>query len=141
MSTTHLVVPGRYDRLAEITEFVAQAAGEAGLDDSAAYYCQVAVDEACTNIIMHGYEGEDRGTIDVTCTSEPGELTIVLEDQARPFDSQAVKTPDINRAFDELEIGGLGVHLMRTMMDEVDFQARASGNRLVMVKRGAGHAN
>lgn len=130
-----LSVPGRYDRLEQICDFVAQAAQEAGLDETAINRCQLAVDEACTNIIEHGYEGEDKGQIDITCETAPGELVIKIHDHARPFNPGLVPQPKLEAAVEDLSIGGLGIYFMRQVMDAVEFLYENNGNTLVLVKR------
>jgi anti-sigma regulatory factor (Ser/Thr protein kinase) len=130
-----LTVPGRYDRLEQICDFVMQAAEEAGLNDREAARCQLAVDEACTNIIEHGYEGEDRGMIEVACEGGAGELVITIQDWARRFDPGAVPDPKLNVSVEEMGIGGLGLYFMRQVMDAVEFSYENGGNRLVLMKR------
>ena len=137
MDDRKLVVPGRYDRLETICNFVVQSAGEAGLDESDQFHCQIAVDEACTNIIEHAYEGEDRGRIEIVCHLEPGELTITLKDQGKPFDPDSIPPPQVPAAIDDMAVGGLGLFFMRKVMDEVNFSSGRSGNKLVLVKRSA----
>jgi serine/threonine-protein kinase RsbW len=135
MSESRLIVPARYDRIKQICTFVVEAAEIAGLDESAVFHCQIAVDEACTNIIEHGYEGEDKGQIEVVCQSDPGALTIELRDQAKPFDASQVPDPKLNLSIEDTAIGGLGVYFMKKMMDEVSFTHTKGTNSLVMVKR------
>jgi serine/threonine-protein kinase RsbW len=119
----------------QVCDFVGQAALEAGLGDVAAGRCQLAVDEACTNIIEHGYEGEDRGSIEVTADPRDGELVITIQDHAKFFDARQVPQPNLNVTLDELKVGGLGLHFMRQVMDAVEFSYQDGGNRLVLVKR------
>ena len=135
MVETTLLVPGRFDRLETITDFVARAARLAGLNESSVYHCELAADEAYSNIIMHAYGGEDRGDIQLTCQCEPGTLTIIFEDHGRPFDSGSIKAPDLSGPLEGLAEGGLGVHLMRQLMDEVKFDPGRDQNRLTLVKR------
>jgi serine/threonine-protein kinase RsbW len=135
MSESRLIVPARYDRIKQICTFVVEAAEIAGLDESAVFHCQIAVDEACTNIIEHGYEGEDKGQIEVVCQTDSGALKIELRDQARPFDASTLPEPKLNLAIDETAVGGLGVYFMKKMMDEVSFSHRDGTNSLLMVKR------
>jgi serine/threonine-protein kinase RsbW len=130
-----LTVPGRYDRLEQICDFVMQAAAEAGLSESEASRCQLAVDEACTNIIEHGYEGEDRGVIQIGCDVGGGELTITLQDWAKRFDPTTVPEPKLNAPVEDLGIGGLGIYFMRQIMDAVEFSYENGSNKLVLVKR------
>ena len=130
-----LTVPGRYDRLEQICEFVAGVAVEAGLDETAINRCQLAVDEACTNIIEHGYGGENVGVIDITCKAGHGELMIKIHDHAPPFDPADVPQPNLDAALDEMKIGGLGVYFMRQVMDVVEFSYENGGNTLTLIKR------
>jgi serine/threonine-protein kinase RsbW len=135
MSVSRLVVPARYDRIKQVCSFVVDAAEIAGLDESAVFHCQIAVDEACTNIIEHGYRGEDKGQIEVVCHVTPGSLKIELLDQAPPFDVTQAPEPELNKSIDETTIGGLGIYFMKKTMDEVHFEHTHGTNRLVLVKR------
>jgi serine/threonine-protein kinase RsbW len=136
-----LKVPGRFDRLEQISKFVEQAGLEAGLDDTAICRCQLAVDEACTNIIEHAYEGEGRGNIEILCDSSPGELTITIEDQGKPFDPDSVPQPKLHTNLDDMQVGGLGLYFMRQVMDAVEFSYDRGSNKLVLVKRRDGTAS
>ena len=138
MSESRLVVPARYDRIKQVCDFVEAAADAAGLDEMSKFHCQMAVDEACTNIIEHGYQGEDRGQIETLCSAAPGVLRIELRDQARPFEFNKVPEPKLNAPLEESTVGGLGVHFIKKMMDEVTFSREKGTNHLVMVKRKTG---
>jgi anti-sigma regulatory factor (Ser/Thr protein kinase) len=137
MSESRLIVPARYDRIKQICSFVVDAANVAGLDESSTFQCQIAVDEACTNIIEHGYEGEDKGRIEVVCDTTPGMLKIELLDQAPPFDPDAVPEPELGASLEDMKIGGLGIYFMKKMMDEVSFSRANGTNRLTLLKRRA----
>ncbi len=86
--------PGRYDSLAVIGEFIRGMAHKAGLGNFAAYTVEMAVDEACSNIIEHAYGGEDRGEIFFTCKVNKQGLTIILEDYGKPFDPEIIAEPE-----------------------------------------------
>jgi anti-sigma regulatory factor (Ser/Thr protein kinase) len=132
-----LHVPGQFDRLEQISKFVEQSGLEAGLDETAVCRCQLAVDEACTNIIEHAYEGEGHGSIDICCEPEPevGELTITIEDHGKPFDPNSVPEPQLNTNLEDMQVGGLGLYFMRQVMDAVEFSYANGSNKLVLVKR------
>ena len=133
--TWTITFPGRYDSLAKISQFVTRVAGAAGLGPTAVFAVEMAVDEACTNIIDHAYGGEGRGDIECTCQIDSDRLTVRLCDQGRPFDPSSVPEPDINAGLEERREGGLGLFLIRKLMDEVHFEfTPESGNVLTMVK-------
>lgn len=131
-----LTFPGRFDSLAAICKFVTRAAEAAGLDAGAVYAVQLAVDEACSNIVEHAYGGAGQGDIECTCRADDGELTVILRDHGRPFDPAGVPKPDIHASLDERTGGGLGFYFMRQLMDDVHFESTPdAGNMLTMVKR------
>jgi serine/threonine-protein kinase RsbW len=131
-----MIFPGRFDSLAKISAFVVRAAKAAGLGSAAVYAVEMAVDEACTNIIEHAYGGEGLGDIECTCRVDTYGLTVALRDRGHPFDPSGVSEPDINASLEERKEGGLGLYLMRKLMDEVHFEFDPDcGNVLTMVKR------
>lgn len=128
--------PARFDSLVAIGEFVTRAAEAAGLDARAVYAVQMAVDEACTNIIEHAYGGEGRGDIECTWMADDEGLTVVLRDYGRPFDPTSVPAPDLHVSLEERRLGGLGLYFIRQLMDELRFEFTSdAGNVLTMVKR------
>src|SRR5512139_3850283 len=113
MNERRLVIPARYAAVAGVCAFCSAAAGEAGLTEHAAFHVQMAVDEACTNIIEHAYGGENRGEIAVKCEIIPGELTVILRDHGRRFRPEEVPQPKLGSLLEDTEVGGLGLYFMR----------------------------
>ena len=130
------VFPGRYDSLTGIVDFVTTAAETAGLNARDVQAVQLAVDEACSNIIQHAYGGEGRGDIECTCCIGADGLTMTLTDHGASFSPHDVPIPDLGADLEGRMEGGLGIFIMRKMMDEIRFAfAPESGNVLTMVKR------
>ena len=127
---------GRFESLAGIRKFVFEAASEAGFDDKEIYSVELAVDEACSNIIEHAYGGEGKGDIVCTCNDINNGLEIILKDDGEPFDPSDVSPPDFSIELEELKPRGAGLFLIRNMMDDVDFKfSKEDGNELRMIKR------
>lgn len=127
--------PGRFDSLVAIVDFATEAARAAHLDERSVDAVQLAVDEAFSNIIEHAYGGEDRGEVNCTCHVVPGRLTITLSDSGRPFDPAVVPEPNLCDDIEARDEGGLGLYLMRQLMDNVCFQFHPQlGNMVTMVK-------
>ena len=105
------------------------------MTESEVFHCQLAVDEACTNIIEHGYGGENRGRIEAVCQTSDGHLTITLADTGAPFDPTTVPEPGPYRGIEDASVGGHGLYFMRRVMDTVEFHCGEDGNALVMTKR------
>jgi serine/threonine-protein kinase RsbW len=127
--------PAKFDFLDEVREFVGQKARSAGFSDKEVYSIQLATDEAASNIIEHAYEGNVNGSFKVNCEFKSRQLTISLLDQGKKFDPSKVAQPDLKADLSERKIGGLGIYLMRKLMDEVRYESSAAGNLLTMVKR------
>jgi serine/threonine-protein kinase RsbW len=124
------------NNLERICDFISECAKEAGLDESEMYAVQLAVDEASTNIIEHGYGQECPSRIDVTCEVLADGLKVMIYDDAAPFDPTAMPDPDVNVSLEEVKPRGLGIYLMRKMMDEVHYESsQDTGNILTMIKR------
>ena len=129
--------PAKYSSLDEIRAFVGQSAEEAGLTDKAIYAVQMAVDEASANIIDHAYGGEtDDEQIELTCEIRKESLILTLRDKGRPFDMDSIAPPDLNLPLSERQVGGLGIHLIRSLMDSIKYESACeSGNTLTLVKK------
>jgi serine/threonine-protein kinase RsbW len=129
----------RLENLAEVRRFVREVAESLGADPAALPDMLLAVDEAVTNIITHGYRGCE-GSIEVEVRHEAGALVVCLRDEAAPFDPLCVRPPDVTLPLEQRTSGGMGVHLMRQVMDEVSHCITAQGcNELTLVKRGTSH--
>lgn len=128
-------VATRYVELERLCAFVAEGADAAGLSAQARDHVQLAVDEAATNVIQHGYGGEGDESFTVAWTAEPGRLTIVVTDQAPPFDPASIPDLPTPENVDDLSVGGYGLRFIRQVMDEVDYVRRDGVNRLTLVKK------
>lgn len=127
----------KFEFLDEIREFVGGVARAGGFGDRDVYNIQLATDEAASNIIEHAYEGISDGLLEISCGVNGSAITIVLVDHGESFDPSVVPTPDLKADLSERKIGGLGIFLMRKLMDEVRYEAepRKNRNTLTMTKR------
>jgi serine/threonine-protein kinase RsbW len=127
--------PSRFESLARIRNFVSRAAKDAGFNEKEIYAVELAVDEACANIIEHAYEGEGNGEIECTCNNLIGGLEIIIQDDGKPFDPNSIPLPDFSVDLDELKPRGAGLFIIRNLMDDVSFTfSEKKGNELRMVK-------
>jgi len=131
-----ITVEARPDDLPGIRTFVEQALSDTPLSERAQREVRLAVDEACSNIIEHAYGGR-RGTITVEVAIASGSATIKLRDHGRPFDPEAVGTPDLSRYVKTGKKGGFGLFLIHKIMDEVSYARVDDENVLTLVKRFA----
>ncbi len=122
--------------LEPISEFVAERARLAGLDEDRVYEIQMATDEACTNSIEHAYDGRSAGEIIVCCFVDGQDFVVRVTDFGHKFDPDLVPMPDISAPLEERDIGGLGLFFMRRLVDRIEFTFDpVSGNHVEMRKR------
>jgi len=129
-----LTIPGRLDQIEAACDCVEAGARDAGFDDSTSYACQLAVAEACENIVKHGYGTLEPGEIRVAVTDSPGELVVRLEDSGPPF-NPARRPRQQPWDEDDPPVGGLGLLIIHRVMDRVSYLRRAGVNKLTMRKR------
>ena len=132
----NITFPARFEFLDEIREFVAQVAREGGFNEKEIYSLQLAADEAATNIMEHAYEGISDAGLDVGCAMRGNTIIITMHDTGIAFDPSTVKQPNLKADLSERQIGGLGMYLMRKLMDDVRYDSNSkTGNLLTMTKR------
>jgi anti-sigma regulatory factor (Ser/Thr protein kinase) len=131
-----LRIPAQADRLALVRNCVRSAAKLGGCDDEAADNIVLAVNEACMNVIQHGYCFTADQELLLRVHKENDALVFELLDHAAPVQVDKVKS----RPLEEIRPGGLGVHFIQSIMDEMTFcEAPAGfGNLLRMVKKTGG---
>lgn len=116
--------------------FVAEVGGKVGLDPSAIHDLQLAVTEAVTNVIEHAYAGDSNQRIELAIEKD-GELFVVAitDSGQNRFDPASKPDPDMKEYLSQCRVGGLGLFLMRKLMDEVEFTQDERHNRVRLVKR------
>jgi anti-sigma regulatory factor (Ser/Thr protein kinase) len=136
----HLVISASFDSIRHACEFALQVARGAGIqDERILFHIELAVDEACTNVVEHAYSGGGQGRIHLyRGLGEYQGLShfiIKLRDQGTPFDPASAPICDSQAYYQSLQVGGLGMLFMRKTMDHVEFACRDGWNELVMYKR------
>lgn len=130
-----LTRPATVEHLRELRAFVENAAAGAGIDRKTAASLVLAADEACSNVVEHGYADGEPGPITLTVDIAPGAARVVIADRGRPFPPAAAPPPDLESGWRERPIGGLGWHLIKSLVDRVEYDSDAErGNRLVLHK-------
>jgi len=126
----------RLENLPAFLHFISSECERAGASVSDEFAVKLAVEEACVNVMTHGYAGREPGPISVTFRSDRERFVVTVTDFAAPFQPESVPEPDLKSGWTEREIGGLGWWLIRKMVDNVEYESRPErGNRLTLVKR------
>jgi serine/threonine-protein kinase RsbW len=135
-----LEISSKTELLTEVRKFVTDAAKGFGFPDDDISNIELAVDEACTNIIKHAYryrpDGKIRITISLSRTNDRlKKFVIRILDHGVAFDSSKYTVPDMQEYFKRLKPGGLGIVLMRKLMDEVEYDIQPGiSNSIQLVK-------
>ena len=108
--------------------------GQLALTEKSNCRINLVLEELFTNIVSYGYSDDSEHKILFTITHENGDLTIQIEDDGIPFNPEDASTPDLECTIEERDIGGLGIHLIKKLMDDVLYQRCGEKNVLILKK-------
>lgn len=117
-----LKIPSITENLQMIREFVLKIAAKTGFNEETQEQIALAVDEACTNVIKHAHHHDARRLMDIQIQTDANKMKITITDKGRGFDITKLKDPDVEKFIKESRHGGLGIYLIKTLMDEVDYE-------------------
>ena len=133
---TDLSVKASLENLQEIRSFIDRVGASLVVNKSALDDLRLAVDEAVTNVVIHGYK-ETEGMVELHMHAEGDAVFIRIRDRAASFDPSQVKAPQLDTELKERPFGGMGIFLIRKMTDEAEFlPLPGGGNEIRLVKRG-----
>lgn len=131
----HLTIRNDLAEIGRIAPLIEGFCAEHGLGDEVAQAVNLSLDELLTNTISYGYDDDGPHQIDIRMIAAPsGNVTVTLSDDARAFDPTEAGDPDIEAELDDRPLGGLGIHFVRVMMDEVRYRRVGDRNELTLVK-------
>jgi serine/threonine-protein kinase RsbW len=135
VDTRTIHIESRTERLVDVRDFVSAAARECGFPDDEVSKIALAVDEACTNVIKHAYRNNPAKKISVSVRRKSGGLEIVITDSGAGFDPSRIQKPDMKEYLSHYRHGGLGMYLMRSLMDKVEYKIDSGRrNEVRMIK-------
>ncbi len=119
-----------------VNEWIEQCCEEAGLGLDWVMKFQLVIEEMVSNVIFYAYDSQQQeAAIELRFTWEAGTVSILLRDWGKPFDPTAKEDPDITLSVDDRPIGGLGIFMVKQLMDEVRYERVGSSNLLTLQKR------
>lgn len=133
-STHNMTIASSTRHLEQVRRFVEEHTLKAGFDAQAIEQFKVAVDEACTNVIKHAYNGEDSHELSITIVTKKDRCTISIQDTGVAFRPQEYHEPDIFELAKRRHAGGFGVHIMRRLMDHVEYATDGPVNEVRLTK-------
>ena len=131
-----LLIANELDELQKINAAIEELAEEENWSPDVTFQIGLAVEELGVNIVNYGHDDDKAHEIRIVISSEDEAITIEIEDDGHAFNPLSdAPEPDLDAEVEDRTVGGLGIHLVRTMMDEVHYQRQQNKNCLTLVKR------
>lgn len=135
MMKKQIILGNRISELPTLTAFIESCGEEWQLRPEVVFNLQLALEECVTNVIMYAYPPEEQHTLQVTAELQEPELIFTIEDSGVPFDPTQVAEADTSLSAEERPIGGLGIYLVRQLMDAIEYRRDGDRNLLTLRKR------
>ena len=135
MKTKELKVKSKTENLSVIRDFISTSAAEARVTPDVVENIILAVDEACTNIIKHAYKSFPDGELIIKTKSTQSRFIISITDFGNTFEPDAVPEPDLQKYYRQKRVGGLGMYLMKTLMDDVKYTSIPGKHNEVLLSK------
>ncbi len=130
-----LVIKSTTENLSKVRDFTKSSAEAIGFSKEAIGKIILAVDEACSNVIKHAYKYSEEGEISVSLNYKDPKFVISITDEGTHFDPDLIPEPDIKEYHKQKKVGGLGMFLMKKLMDEVKYKNLSDNrNQVILVK-------
>ncbi len=135
LSKVHnLVLKNKVEELSRLEGFMDTVAEGCNMDPATATSINLALEEAVTNVVMYAYPEGTEGEVDIEAKIREDCLQFVISDDGQPFDPTTAPEADVTLGADERPIGGLGIFLVRKIMDDIEYRRENGRNRLIMIK-------
>lgn len=130
-----LTVASATENLEVVRDFIRRLATRADFSVEQSEQIELAVDEACTNVIKHAYKFNPRRLMHVIVFVDDEKMEIQVEDKGPGFDFEKLEPPQIAKRISGAKPGGLGIHIMKKVMDKVEFSINpGKRNRVTLIK-------
>ncbi len=135
MKTRRLVLPNDIETIPQLNEFIDSAAEEVGLEMSLTMSLNLALEEAVVNVMEYAYPEGQKGNVEIEVTADQEWMTFVITDTGIAFDPTMKEDADTTLSAEERPIGGLGIFLVRQLMDVIDYKRQDNKNVLTLQKK------
>ena len=133
--TASLTILSRTEKLSLVRDFISESARKFGFDEESINKIALAVDEACTNVIKHSYKFATDRDITIRVNANVDKFEVLIEDHGIAFDPEKIQPPNMKEYLSQYRRGGLGMFLMKSLMDKVEYKAYpGSRNEVRLIK-------
>ena len=120
------------NELQEITETILDSCQNFGYDREFTGDVRLILEEVVVNIIKHGYDSSPEQPIDLAIEMDAGQWVMTVEDNGKPFNPLEYNNPNTGKSFDDMNIGGQGIHLVKQIADRIDYKRTINKNQLIV---------
>ena len=131
----HLTRAAEYETLGIFRDAIAQMCMRQNIDAQTTYDLQLAMDEACTNVVEHGYQGMNPGSLMFELDIDASQVEMRITDFGRPFEPYEPEMPSAQTVLESNKLGGFGLIFIYKVMDSVDYKSTEEGNTLILMKK------
>ena len=135
MKTRRLVLPNDIETIPQLNEFIDSVAEEVGLEMSLTISLNLALEEAVVNVMEYAYPEGQKGNVEIEVTADQQWMTFVITDTGIAFDPTTKEDADTTLSAEERPIGGLGIFMVRQLMDVIEYKRKDNKNVLTLRKK------
>lgn len=132
---SHITLPNDVQATTELGMFVDEVCENVGFDMSTTFKLNLAIEEAVVNVMSYAYPAGTKGDVDIDAEADDEQLKFVISDSGTPFDPTQKGEVDTTLSAEERGIGGLGIHLIRQIMDTINYERVDGKNVLTLSKK------
>lgn len=121
---------GDYKELEDIRKYVRNRAEKFGLPESKVNNITLAVDEACSNLIHYNINFDANKSFSVSILEKSSQFSVIIQDSGKSFNLMRVQSPDMTKYFKEMKHGGLGIHIIKKIVDKIDYKSATSSSKV-----------
>lgn len=131
---SHITLPNDVQAITELGMFVDEVCENVGFDMSTTFKLNLAIEEAVVNVMSYAYPAGTKGDVDIDAEADDEQLKFVISDSGTPFDPTQKGEVDTTLSAEERGIGGLGIHLIRQIMDTINYE-RVDGKNVLTLRK------
>lgn len=134
-TTIAIQIPNKIPEIERVCDAIAEFSRKHAVSDKTIFTLHLALDEILTNIISYGYSDTEEHKIDIRYSLQKDFLKLEITDDSNPYDPANAPEPDINASLENRKIGGLGIYLIKNMLDDIKYSSENGKNTLVLTKK------
>ncbi len=129
-----IVIKNEVEELDKLAAFVEEVASELGLEPELEMNLNLALEEVVSNVILYAYPKKEEGSVMIAANGDGKSLVFTITDKGKEFDPTKVEEADITLSAEDRQIGGLGIYIVKNIMNEVTYQ-RLEGHNVLTLKK------